>query len=277
MTLAQAFNQFRDNLKVREGLREQVNNRQTRLRNELMARDEVTDVFLSGSWSRGTRIEPLNDLDLFMVLKKAPGTSPQTLEWTRDRLAALYKGTTIRIQARSVGIRFQDFSFDVVPATPHANFPEGGYVIPDGKGEWMRSNPKKHREFTGKRDQELGSMGIPLVKMFKCWKRAHDLKIKSFHLEVLVLNLANGKPDSYVEGARRIFCALPNQLGVPCWDPAKISRLDEYLDTSERARLQVAADAAAKMLKEAIKLDGEKKYPEALALCRQVFGTPFPA
>lgn len=276
MNLAQVFNQFKDNLKVRDGLREQVNNRQTRLRTELMARDEVTDVFLTGSWARGTRIEPLNDLDLFMVLKKAPGTSPQTLEWTRDRLRALYKDTEIRIQARSVGIRFQDFSFDVVPATPHINFPEGGYVIPDGKGEWMRSNPKKHREFAGKRDQELGSMGIPLVKMFKCWKREHQLKIKSFHLEVMVLNLTSGKPTSYVEGARRVFCALPNQLELPCWDPARISRLDETLDASERARVAAAANEAATLLKAAQKLDGEKKYPEARALCRKVFGSPFP-
>lgn len=273
-TLAQAFNQFKDNLKVPDGLREQVTKRQTRLRTTLVQDPNISAVIIGGSWARGTRITPLNDIDLLVVLNKAPGDPQQTLEWLLEHASRLYKDTECRPQKRSIGIRFGDFGFDLVPAIPLS---EGGYKIPTRDGHWLKTNPKKAQKFAGERDQASNQMAIPLVKMFKCWKRQHSLELRSFHLEVLVLKSLAGKPPSYAEGARRLFRALPGELEKPCYDPARLGRLDDgYLSKQGLDDALEAAERCASHLEQAIQADAKKQIAPALTLCRQVFGTPFP-
>lgn len=272
-TLAQAFNQLKDNLTIPKGLRQQVTERQTRIRTSLVKDPLINEIILGGSWARGTAITPLHDVDTLVVLRAPQKTCGETQSWLQGHVRQLYKDTEVRIQGRSIGIRFPDFSFDLVPTIAQ----EGGvYLIPTRDESWIQTNPRKAKDFAAERDRRCGQMAIPLVKMFKCWKRNQGLDIRSFHLEVLILRSLSEKPPSYAEGLWRSLRALPGELDKACPDPARLSPLDGYLSQEQLTAIKDAALRDADLIRRAIDLEGAGSSTQAITLCRQVIGTPFP-
>lgn len=272
--LAQAFNQFKENLNLSKNVRKQLTERQTKLRGALVKDPLINNVFISGSVARGTPIPPVNDLDLIAEFKQPKGSPRHTLDYMQALLSKIYPKATIRRQDKSIGIRFPDIAFDIVPGFHRA---PKGLLIASSEEKWIPTDPKQHKIYAGQRDQACGQMAIPLVKMLKCWSRHKRLRIRSFHLETLILKNLDGKPSSYAEGARLLFATLANQMSNPCKDPAGLGRLDDGYRTSGEIELaRNTAKQAAKDMKLAIALDASGDSNKAIKICREVFGTPFP-
>lgn len=277
-SLANAFNTFKDNLNIKSGKKEQVHCREKRLREALLEDPAIKEVFISGSYARGTAIAPLNDVDLMVVLTAKPEGPAVLKHQIESLIRPIYNDTIhIRSQNRSLGIRFEDIPFDIVPAVNHPD-PNGGYWIADGYWNWLRTNPKKHKAFVQERSRQTNQRAIPLVKMIKCWNRTHNLRLKSFHLETLVLKHIQATNGAFVEACERIFRSIRVPLQNPCKDGANISDLSEYLRTDPYAlrQAQDACERASKLLREAIKDEKAGNISGALAKCREVFGHPFP-
>jgi hypothetical protein len=272
-TLAQAFEQFRNNLSLDDGQKQQILERRSKLIDLLQDRFR-SPVRPIGSHARGTNIPPIGDIDLMLVLQRSRSDDPvMLLDEIRDVLAEKYSG--VRRQNRSVGILYGDFRFDVVPAIVRSR---GGYHLPDaGSQKWIFTYPEKHNDHAKKVDQGTGAMAIPMVRMLKSWNRRQLAGLKSFHLEVMVLRALGTKPASYAEGTRDALRSVARAVRSSCGDPAESGNtLDTYLSTLQRDQIARRCQEASDQLSRAIELDQQGKPGEAIRLAREVFGAPFP-
>lgn len=282
-TLNDKFHEFGKRLTLSEGRQQQVSQRIQRIA-DLLQELRIGQSKKVGSFTRGTALPPVNDADLLLVLHSdfhRPGMLPyEALEKLKSELEARLR-QDCRVQPHSVGVRYQDFCIDVVPAyaLPGAAL----FKIPEinlgtRQGVWIDTNPAAHVSFAGQRDQVTGAMAIPIVRMLKCWNRNRQSSLKSIHLELMVLNGFQTKPSRYVEGAVLAFQAVATGLKQGCPDPANPGSLirSDYLSVKRREDLARAAEKAAATLKQAQDLERNGDIANAVALCYGVFGDPFP-
>ncbi len=129
------------------------------------------DIFLIGSYKRGTKIRPLDDVDIFYVIGLAKRrdnnwhtitdcsfdfgddfkdddgniSSIKILNLLRNEISKTYSKSEIRRNGEVVNVYLKSYSvgFDIVPVWQIAN--DNYYLIPAGRGstKWKKSNPKK--------------------------------------------------------------------------------------------------------------------------------------
>ena len=140
-------------------------------------------------------------------------------------------------QARSVGVEFgSNFQIDIVPSIQIEK--DKLYKIFDKRSrEAVRSNPKLHGKRLTDANERTGSGTVqrlvPIVKLLKAWKREKCDYVKSFHLEILAVEiLGNREISSFSEGIARFFANVESYLQSACLaDPANPQNIiDEYLD-----------------------------------------------
>lgn len=192
-TIYQGFSALKSNLEITDLQATTASGRQTNVRDAVGKEMDVVDSFLTGSYRRSTLIAPLSsaDIDVFIVLEpkyyKADGHA-KLLDSVKLTLKKTYKRTPdISRNGQAVTISFEDFKVDVVPAF---NRKGGGYLIPDSIGNrWIVTDPKKHVEVWAAQNKSHNGDLVPLIKMIKVWNREHSKKLRSFHLEALVLQM----------------------------------------------------------------------------------------
>jgi len=288
-TVKQAFQGLKENLEITGLQRSTVSTRQSHVREVVEAGLTVVDPFLTGSYARNTMIAPLSeaDVDVLMVLDPKyyhhyngqNGGQAGLLDLVKRTLRKTYTRTPdISRNGQAVTIRFEDFVIDVVPGFKAQG---GGYLIPNSITQsWLTTNPKKHVEiFSAANTAHNGDL-IPLVKMLKGWNKSHGAYFRSFHLEVLALEILNGVTISDTpSGARYIFDKARDRVTKKNLDPAGYGDdVGKYINSQEKineavSKFQLAYERAVK----AEEYDRHGSTKEALGMWRKVFGDYFPA
>jgi tRNA nucleotidyltransferase (CCA-adding enzyme) len=67
MTVSDAFASFKSELELPDRKQQQASTAQQEMRAEIAKHLHLTNSFLTGSYSRHTKIDPLNDIDVFLV------------------------------------------------------------------------------------------------------------------------------------------------------------------------------------------------------------------
>lgn len=215
-TIPQSFQKFKENLEI-TGLQETtVSGRQQSVREVLEDELTVLDSFLTGSYSRSTMIAPLKeaDVDIFFVLdvkyfhhynNGQNGGQAGLLDLVKRALRRTYTRTPdISRNGQAVTIQFKDFDVDVVPGFRRQG---GGFLIPNSiSASWLSTDPKRHVEISAAANKSHDGDLVPLIKMIKCWNRESGTPFRSFHLEVLALDVfTNVRISDYSSGVRYFF------------------------------------------------------------------------
>ncbi len=189
--------------------------------------------FHFGSFARGTKIRPLDDIDAMVPLKSfnwrsslAPHStysyivrvtdsrsplliyaddegyvnSTRVLYGVRDALGtvAQYRRADIhkRQHAVTLKLRSYDWNFDVVPAIPVYSWGQlSYYFIPDGAGAWIRTNPHIDQKNIRQLDTHHLRNLRPAIRLIKYWnERTFKPVLPSFYLETLVLKTLSWSP-----------------------------------------------------------------------------------
>jgi len=249
----------------------------------------VVDSFLTGSYKRNTMIAPLKeaDVDIFVLLDAKyfhhynhgqNGGQAGLLDLVKRKLKLTYTSTPdISRSGQAVSIRFTDFVVDVVPAFSRQG---GGYLIPNSiTTSWLSTDPKKHVELMASSNSRNEGRVVPLVKMIKGWNKSSGSYFRSFHLEVLAMEILNGVTISdYPSGARYFFDKGRTLITQKNLDPAGYGDdVGSYINTQQKvqeaiAKFQLAYDRALKA--EAYANQGS--IAEAVAMWQKVFGGYFP-
>lgn len=273
-----------------------------------------------GSFARSTKIRPLDDIDLLLLLngsgtqaKQSPNDSSAYWLWINDNTAPLsrfpdshgfvdsikvlnrirdslselsnYRKAEVRRNQQAVVLNLvsYDWSFDIVPAVP---VPDGiggtaHYLIPNGNGDWMRTDPRKDTSNVTRVNQALRSLFLPTLRLLKYWNyRTHKPRLGSYYFETLTLRVFETAPAIYdIPTAIAYFfdhCLAP--LALPCPDPKGLGEnLDRGVDAATKQRVRAAVDAAATSARTALREASQYNHAAAIAAWREVFGPEFPS
>jgi hypothetical protein len=289
-TIDQSFHRFKQNLEITGLQGETVSVRQANVRKVVESSLTVLDSFLTGSYKRCTMIGPLKeaDIDVFVILAPAyfynydagkNNGQAGLLDAVKRALLKTYTTTPdISRNGQAVTIRFTDFVVDVVPGF---NRQGGGYLIPNSLSRsWISTDPKKHVELVTAANAGNGGNFVPLVKMIKSWNKVLGKPFRSFHLEVLALEILNNVTISdFPSGARFFFDKGRTLIAGKNPDPAGYGDdVGAYINSQEAvreavARFQLAYDRAIKAEDYA-----RRGYVrEAVDMWTKIFGDYFPA
>lgn len=288
-TIASAFQQLKENLEITGLQKTTVSIRQQNVRKAVEDELKVLDSFLTGSYTRSTMIAPLKeaDIDIFIILDSEYfyhydgqyGVQAGLLDLVKRTLRRTYPNTPdISRNGQAVTIQFTDFMVDVVPAFYRKG---GGYLIPNSISQsWISTDPKKHIEIWATNNEKHNGDLVPLIKMIKGWNRTINNHFRSFHLEVMVLQILNGiKISDYPSGSRYFFDKGRNYIRQNNPDPAGYGGdIGNYLKTQEKiddavSRFETAYDRAIK----AEDYARRGLIAEAFNMWRKIFGNYFPA
>lgn len=271
-------------IKAHRSLRKELKDRLSIMEEVESSGDEDIYTFLTGSYKRGTIIRPPKDVDFFIVLKKDDYNDFSPAEVLNLLYAVVVdifpekEEKSIRIQTHSITIDYENgFGIDVIPA-----FEDGENYriphVPKDDEDWLISNPKIHTELMQKANEITEGKLISTVKLIKAWKRdvckPKGIKVRSFHLEMLALELLGDKKiESYQKALAEFFKISISYLQEPCLiDPAnKDNCIDADLPNDSREALIAEISSAAKYAEKALALEDEEKDEEALEEWHKIF------
>jgi predicted nucleotidyltransferase len=152
----------------------------------------VKNFFETGSFSHGTGVRGLSDIDaLVSIGNDKPDSSYTALTWVKDALTSRFPSTTMKIRRPAVVVEFGSGyeTWEVIPGflTGRGGQSQLVYDIPSattGSG-WIDSAPQEHLKYV-KECNEKPSKGKAkaLARLIKAWKYYRQVPISSFYLEM---------------------------------------------------------------------------------------------
>lgn len=246
-----------------------------------------------GSFARRTKVRPLDDIDSMVVLDGS-GTSEQSAWWQstsvridrsdaplagfddgdgfvssvrvlnrmKAELAGLssYQKAEVRRNQQAIVLNLTSYpwSFDLVPAVGVGGLWSGAtdhYLIPDGSGHWMKTDPRKDQERATRINGQHGGLFLPTVRLVKRWN-THGAHVKptlgSYHVETLAGHVFDGAPaiQSVGDGVFRFFSAAGSHLSKSCPDPKGLGPdLDAGVSWDTKQKVLTALGEATERLK----------------------------
>lgn len=174
--------------------RNQVNYLRDRLADHLDENPEFALVKMlhSGSAAKGTALSTLNDLDVGVYLRPESVSDYElqnVLRYVHDLLVDVYhqmKPYQFSVGRHAVRVSFKTsgLDVDVVPVIPNGESNDRG-VIPNAEtGGWVETSIPLHLKFIRKRKDQHSNFA-DLVRLTKWWRNEHELKFKSFLIELI--------------------------------------------------------------------------------------------
>jgi len=180
----------------------------------------ISDDYLSGSYARGTAIDPLEDVDIIFVvhpehfqsrLSRAIGFNPSpatVLNSFQNAIRYRYPDSSVVSQRRSVGLRMYHLHIDVVPAIADSSKRDHIWIPDRSDDTWVLTGPKVHAIRATEVNQRSGGKFKPLVKLLKYWNRGlpSTAQIQSFTIETIATRIfSNYRLDSLEQGLLLFF------------------------------------------------------------------------
>ena len=248
MTPEEYLSGFVSKLNLTDAEREQISQKHNDLQEKLRDILPVEDDFLTGSYPRNTIIRPegdeKSDVDFFLAFSNddfGEYELPKLLEMVKGALEEIKQNEPdiVRIteQNRSIAVEYDGgFQIDVVPAIEIEK--DELYKIFDKRTRQpVESNPRLHGKNLSEANEatEYGSIKrlVPIIKLLKSWKRDKCDYVKSFHLEMLAVEiLKDEKLETFSFGLTKFFTKASDYLQEPSLtDPANDENMiDVYLD-----------------------------------------------
>ncbi|MDI6713999.1 MAG: hypothetical protein QMD43_03095 [Thermodesulfovibrio sp.] len=306
ITISQTFSEFKSRLEFSESFQKKITTHYNAIREWIEINDPKIETKLIGSLQRKTRIQPRSndtfDIDILVILGSFErwvaigGITPQdALDKVEDIILEheTYDKMGPETDSPAIIIKYKDNTkVELVPAYIDniGYYPNGMPIPPKGRGYWI---PKRNTweladydydaEYISKKNKETDGYLIPTIKMLKAAKRNLFPIMKSYHLEVLAVNIIP-KIVSYLKNNKHqisyplLVCGFFLMAKDEIIKPAKIlgsksPNADKYLDNSRKIELKSYFEKLSNYCQELISLDGK----EAIEGWRELFGEPFPA
>lgn len=274
-TLLQCINQFIEKITPSDLQEDVVQGAYDNLEGYLTSKDcklNIKEVFLNGSYIRGTMIRPINDIDVFAVIDDADYyingqvPSPQSvLTSFKNYLNSIgdYKDKC-RQDRPCITIDLSKLHIDVLPALRHT----GALSIPNSDlSGWTFTDPKTHNQNFSDLDRRCNYKAKDIVKAVKRWKNDRNLPLPSFQIEVIACYIFN------------LFTFKNAEEGVRLWFDHAEGYLIQGMTGSYNQYIKVrdAIRATKKKINEAKTYTDDGKPAEAIKIWKEIFKTDFPS
>lgn len=192
--------------------------------------------FLSGSYARGTKLHPLDDIDVMLVLdgtglipigintthyvrgnaegKNSPVhahlgydnllNSHSVLDAFQKALAQSHADSKITKNEQAINVKLMSYNLgiDIVPCfhiKPNDVTQQDFYYIPLGNGSpgWLKTNPKIDAAISTRLHEKHNKKLKSIIKLLKYWNREKNAdRIRSYHLETVAWYIFHYHPSS---------------------------------------------------------------------------------
>ena len=279
-TTADAFSRFYGAINLSGDFRDIENTRRDWVLQRLQRNGlTVLEAIPIGSIPRFTALREHADVDVMAVLhfgmhieNRRPS---QVLQTVRDALGSGNAGT-LRRDGQAVTVSFTSWpNIDVVPTSRLVHDGQvTGYQIPDmHREEWVDTNPPAHGRDIANAASSRGANFRQVIKMLKHWNRRQPIRLQSYHIEVIALQLNTDWSDHSWPLLKWFEAA-----GLACdflWHAD--SDVSGYLswERAQQAKQQLARAAA-------LASDGwyaalRNEHRAAISAFKSIFGQSFPS
>lgn len=282
-----------------------------------------SEYLLYGSFARRTKIQPLNDIDLLLILNRHGTMEDATTELNTYRLkitdsasplasfseagsyyfdtskyvnstkvlnaiktgfAAVPNYSKAEIKRTGVAVSLNLISrpwvFDIVPAIAVGD-PVKHYLIPNGKGLWMRTDPRiDSANVTNANTNHFGKL-LPTIRLLKYWNgRTTKPRLESYYFETLILKTFASVSTiiSYPAAVKHFFDNGSTYLRLTCPDPKGLGKaLDSSVESTTKTKVAEAMKEAATWIGYATMYEDKSDPKNAIYWWGRVFGNAFPA
>lgn len=284
-----AFEELKSNLEITGLQTAAISTRQQAVRSTIAAAMTVIDDFLTGSYARSTMIAPLTeaDVDVFIVLDPMyyhhyngqNGGPAGLLDYAKRTLLKTYSRTPdVSRNGQAVTIRFSDFVVDVVVGFNRAG---GGYIMANAiTNHWLETDPKRHVTIMSTANKTHNGDLVPLIKMLKGWNKKDGSFFRSFHIEVLALEVLNNvRISDFPSGVRFFFDKARFTVKGKNLDPAGYGDdIGSYINSQTKlaeavSRFQGAHEQALRAEQLAVRGD----IRGSIGAWQKLFGSYFPS
>lgn len=272
-----------------------------------------------GSFARKTKCRELNDIDLMIGISADGATYNANDPWNNMKITASpinaaqiecarddgtlnstqvsnkfkdklknvreYSRSEIRRSGEAVilNLKSKDWSFDIVPCFHTVTESDGRayYLIPNGSGNWKKTDPLKDREHVTNTNTEKDGLVLELIRLCKKWNKVKNAKtLPSYLLETMIINHC----DEESELSQRIDIRFKNTLKYiadhitsPVYDMKDIQGNINTIDILDKYTLKEKAQSDYEKACEAIKYETEEKdHKKSINKWREIFGGDFP-
>jgi Second Messenger Oligonucleotide or Dinucleotide Synthetase domain len=208
MTVSQRFETFLANIaltsdQLADAAKKHGGVRSTLNRNYYGFNSDTANSMLVGAWGKGTTVRPPRVIDVLFTLpysmyhrfeKRLGNKQAQQLQEVKDVLQRTFSTTTMRADGQAAVVSLGSYAVEVVPALL---LESQQYWICDtsGGGKYKAMDPTAEILAVQASDTATGGNTRNLIRMMKTWQRVCSVPIKSFILELLVIDFLN----SYTE------------------------------------------------------------------------------
>lgn len=271
---------------------------------------------LFGSFARNTKIRPLDDIDLMPILDAtglslvwngtaariqvaqetaalAPWAddagyvnSRRVLNAIKSGLATLstYSNADLHRNLQAVTLKLSSYTwnFDLVPSigVHNATGDTDYFLIPDGQGEWMQSDPRNAQELVTQVNQAHAGQFVPAMRLLKFWKLKRGFgSIGSFAFETFAASVFQdmGQHPSIHLAFGCFFDKAPNHVFTSWSDPAGFSGdLASGVSVETKNLLHEKLKDASMVANSAYRDESDGNHDAAIAKWRAHLGEDFP-
>jgi hypothetical protein len=240
---------------------------------------------LVGSWGKYTRIRPPRDIDVLFALpysvyqrfEQRPGNKQsQLLQEVKGVLGSTYPRTDISGDRHVVLVPFESFSVEVVPAFLLKS--EQFWVCDtDSGGRYKTFDPTAELNHLVNSDKATAGNTRHLVRMMKCWQAVCNVPLKSFWIELLVVEFLSkwansGKTTVYYDWMVRDFLGYLS-LQAP-WASVIVPGTNELIPLGDKWKSK--AESAHGRAKTAVEYEANGLPYDAGVEWQKIFGTYIP-
>jgi hypothetical protein len=255
-----------------------------------------------GSFARKTKIRPVDDIDLLAMVagtglrSQQKSTDPYVYSLvitdTNAALARFNDGTgnvsstkLVNQIKKSLGkvINYSKAEINRNQQAVSAYLDSSKiefYLIPNGYGHWMRSDPRKDTESVTRVNKKHNGNLLPTMRLLKYWNwRTHKPRLSSYYFETLALKVFENAPtiDSFPKAIRYFFSFCPIYLDFACSDPKVLGPdLDKDVASDTKKKVKDAMKEAELASGEAIAFESLSRQEFAINCWKKVFGPSFP-
>mgnify|MGYP000063286989 CR=1 FL=1 len=186
-------------------------------------------------------------------------------------------------EACTLKLKSYEWNFDIVPCffTTEGNDGKTFYIIPDGAGNWKKTDPRIDKDKTTRINQDCDGNVLNLIRIVKYWnKRPTMPSIPSYLLENMILNYFDGKDSfvsSYVDKEfSGILDEIQAQIFFPVYDPKGIQGDINTLTIDERDKISTRAFVDSVKASQARDAEKAGHTKSCFSKWQEIFGSEFP-
>ena len=186
-------------------------------------------------------------------------------------------------EAVVLNLTSKDWSFDIVPCFHTVTESNGRsyYLIPNGKGNWKKTDPTKDKEHVTNTNKDKDGRVLELIRLCKKWNNVKKATtIPSYLLETMIINHCDEEEDldKWIDiRFKNALKYIAAHITSSVYDMKDIQGNINTLDILDRYTLKNKAQTDYEKANEAIRIETvEKDHEKSIKKWSEILGEDFP-